>query len=105
MDQAFLLSAKGRGFSFLHLERNKDRALFYERKRKFIFLLSAKGSENGKYVFFWAPKETKAPRGNFPSGVPTEKSFGGVFFPLGTPKLLTPPQRESEQEGNIRPLI
>ena len=41
---AFLLSAKGCGFSFSDFERNKDRALFYERKRKFIFLLSAKGS-------------------------------------------------------------
>ena len=49
---ALLLSAKGRGFSFLHFERNKDRALFYERKRKFIFLLSAKGSENDKGGIF-----------------------------------------------------
>ena len=43
---------RGRGFSFLHFERNKDRAVFYERKRKFIFLLSAKGSENDKGGIF-----------------------------------------------------
>ena len=41
---AFILGAKGRGFSFLHLERNKDKVLFSERIRKIIFLLGAKGS-------------------------------------------------------------
>ena len=39
---------RGRGFSFLDLERNQDKVSFSERKRKFIFLLSAKGSENDK---------------------------------------------------------
>ena len=59
---AFLLSAKGRGFSFLDFARNKDRALFYERKRKFIFLLGAKGSENGKGLFSEsAPCNPKTP--------------------------------------------
>ena len=62
MDHAFLLSAKGRGFSFLHFERNKDRALFYERIRKIFFLLGAKGSENGKGLFSEsAPCNPKTP--------------------------------------------
>ena len=88
---AFLLDAKGRGFSFLDFERNKDKVLFSERIREISFLLGAKRNKSG--------------RGNFPSGVPTEKSFGGVFFPLGTPKLLIPPQTKSGREENIRPLI
>ena len=59
---ASLLSAKGRGFSFLDLERNKDRALFYERISKIFFLLSAKGSENGKGLFSEsAPCNPKTP--------------------------------------------
>ena len=43
---------RGRGFSFLDLERNQDRALFYERIRKIFFLLGAKGSENDKGGIF-----------------------------------------------------
>ena len=43
---------RGVGLSFLHLERNQDRALFYERIRKIFFLLSAKGSENDKGGIF-----------------------------------------------------
>ena len=50
-DRSFLLGAKGRGFSFLDFERNKDRVLFYERIRKIFFLL-AKGSENDKGGIF-----------------------------------------------------
>ena len=50
-DRSFLLGAKWRGASFQHLKRNKDKVSFSERKRKFIFLLSAKGSENGKGLF------------------------------------------------------
>ena len=59
---AFLLDAKGRGFSFLDFERNKDKVLFSERIRKIIFLLSAKGSENGKGLFSEsAPCNPKTP--------------------------------------------
>ena len=62
MDQVFLLSAKGRGFSFLDFERNKDRALFYERIRKMFFLLSAKGSENAQGEFSeFPPGNPKTP--------------------------------------------
>ncbi len=60
-DRSFILGAKGRGFSFLDFERNKDRALFYERKRKFIFLLSAKGSENDKGGIFRKPQNSSHP--------------------------------------------
>ena len=55
--------------------------------------------------FFWAPKETKAARGCFPNGVPTEKSFGGVFAPLATRKLLIPPQTKSEAQSYRSPLV
>ena len=86
---AFLLSAKGRGFSFLDFERNKDKVLFSERIREISFLLGAKRNKSG--------------RGNFPSGVPTEKSFDGVFFPLGTPKLLIPPQTKYLERAEHSP--
>ena len=79
MDQAFLLGAKGRGFSFLHLERNKDRVLFSERIRKIIFLLGAKGSENGKGLFSEsAPCNPKTPH------TPTNGKIGAKlsFTPL-----------------------
>ena len=83
-DRSFILSAKWRGFSFLHFERNKDRALFYERKRKFIFLLGAKGGGFLSYTlketkpefickrikkicFLLGAKRNKSGRGNFPS--------------------------------------
>ena len=58
---AFLLSAKGRGFSFLDLERNQDKVLFSERIRKIFFLLSAKGSENGRGNFPSFPLHPKTP--------------------------------------------
>ena len=79
MDQVFLLSAKGRGFSFLHLERNKGRVLFYERIRKFIFLLSAKGSENAQGEFSeFPPRNPKTPH--------------------------TPPKRKASKRGTFAPL-
>ena len=79
-DRSFLLGAKGRGFSFLDFERNKDRALFSERISKIFFLLSAKGSENDK---------------------------GGIFrvAPLVNPKTPHTPIDGKRARGNNRPLI
>ena len=59
---AFLLGAKEHGFSFSDLERNQDKVLFSERTRKFIFLLSAKGSENAQGEFSeFPPGNPKTP--------------------------------------------
>ena len=59
------------------MSRTTHKRLPFERKRK----------RKREIFFFWTPKETKAPRGNFPS------------FPLGTPKLLIPPQTKSEAQS------
>ena len=84
------MDAKGRGFSFLDFERNKDKVLFSERIREISFLLGAKRNKSG--------------RGNFPSGVPTEKSFGGVFFPLHPKTPHTPTNKIFRTSGTLAPL-
>ena len=61
MDQAFLLSAKGVRF-LSGSEINKRGCLAFKRIRKIFFLLSAKGSENGKGLFSEsAPCNPKTP--------------------------------------------
>ena len=42
---------------------------------------------------FWTQKEAKTPRGNFPS------------IPLGTPKLLIPPQAKDKAQRAVSPLV
>ena len=69
----------------------KSTGSFIQAARNVAFLLGAKGNENG--------------RGCFPSGVPTEKSFGGVFPPLATRKLLIPPQARYKAISTVRPLV
>ena len=88
MDQVFLLSAKGRGFSFLDFERNKDRALFYERIRKMFFLLSAKGSR-----FSFGRQKKQKRQGEFSE------------FPPAPQNSSYPHKRKERRKVIVRPLI
>ena len=95
---AFLLSAKGVRF-LSGSERNKRGYLAFKRIRKMFFLLSAKGSENGKGLFSEsAPCNPKTPH------TPTNIIFrtSGTSAPLSKGAKGNVNKRKKEMRTSAR---
>ena len=107
---SFLLSAKGRGFSFLHFERNKRGCLAFKRISKIFFLLSAKG-RGFSFLHFERNKAKvclQADKGiMFSFGRQKKQKRQGAVFrvrPLQPENSSHPHKRKASKRGTTAPL-